>query len=680
MGSLSIEAVLKCTQLPSLPAIAAEVLELTSRPDVPIREIAAAVQNDQALAGKILKTVNSSYYGLSSPCPTIDRAMSYLGLNTVKSLVLGFSLIDSCKDIPDEGAGGNTFDLTHHWRRAIYSASAARVVAGHLNDMDPDEAFLAALMQDVGMLAMYVAAGQEYCEALVDTDHDNEKVIACEIEHFGFSHVEVGSELTKKWRLPESIIQTARHHHDPGHAAGPLISFVRCGGIASLMASVCAEESCERDMTLYAQRAKAWFGFSREEAEAILQEAVDGAVQLSSLFSVDTGRRPDLHNLLSEANEALVHHQIEIQRQADDLARQAYTDGLTGIANRKRFDELLAESFGTAKQEDGALTVLFSDADKFKTLNDTYGHQAGDAVLQQLATRLTEAVGDQGSVCRYGGEEFAAILPGVCADEAAVVAERCRLAVEGSPFDLREVGCGVDELPVTISVGVASREAGSGEAARNAGFLLRAADKAVYAAKDSGRNCVRLIRLKAKASAGDAPKPQSRPSPAPAVAEAAKPVQPRHQPPAKMPAPKKISDVELDRFEVLLVEDDALQQRMISMPLIRHPNFEVEVVGDGTAALKAVEDRGNDHRFGLILLDIGLPGMSGVEVVRAIRASTSNPTVPIVVLSASENEDDIREALLAGANAYITKQSICDDPKARILSIVEFWTTTSRAA
>lgn len=678
MGSLSIESVLKCTQLPSLPAIAAEVLELTSRPDVPIREIASVVQNDQAMAGKILKTVNSSYYGLSSPCPTIDRAMSYLGLNTVKSLVLGFSFLDSFRDVPDEGAEGNTFDLTQHWRRAIYGASASRIIATHVDDMDPDEAFLAALMQDVGMLAMYVVAGREYCDALSETDHDNEKVMACETEVFGFSHVDVGSELTKRWRLPESIVETARHHHDPGNASGPLVGFVRCGGLASLMASVCAEQGCERDMTLYAQRAKAWFGFSREKAEEVLQQAVDGAVQLSSLFAVDTGRKPDLGHMLSEASEALVQHQIETQRQADELARQAYTDGLTGIANRKRFDEILTDEFRASMEEDLPLSVLFSDADKFKTLNDTYGHQAGDAVLQQLATRLTEAVGDRGTVCRYGGEEFAAILPGVCADDASVIAERCRVAVERAMFDLREVGCGVDELPVTVSVGVASREAGSGDAARNAEFLLRAADKAVYAAKDSGRNCVRLIRLKSRPSA--ATKREAKPT--------SGPIDPTPVSVIPTPAPKQVNaapatsrpGIELDRFEVLLVEDDALQQRMISMPLVRHPNYEVEVVSDGERALGAIEARDAADPFGLILLDIGLPDMSGVDVVRAVRQSVSHRTVPIVVLSASENDEDIRAALLAGANAYITKQSICDDPKARILSIVEFWTTTSQAA
>lgn len=681
MGSLTIDNVITCPHLPSLPAIAAQVLELTSRPDVPIREIADVVQNDQALAGKILKTVNSSYYGLGSPCPSIDRAMSYLGLNTVKSLVLGFSFLDSFRDVSDAEGDHSGFNLTAHWRRAIYGAASARAIADSVSSVDRDEAFLAALMQDVGMLAMYVSFQDKYSQALEASEHDNERVIECEQETFGFTHVEVGAALAEKWRLPASIAQTARHHHDPGNAPASHATFVRCGGLASLMASTAANEACERDMELFAQRAKAWFGLNRESAERTLQLAIDGAVELSSLFAVDTGKRPDLSRLLSEASEALVEHQIHTQRQAEDFAKQAHTDGLTGIANRKRFDELLKQSFKAANDADSALTVLFCDADKFKPLNDTHGHQAGDAILVGLAARLAEAIGDSGTVCRYGGEEFAAVLPGLNADQAAVVAERCRAAVEASPFDLREVQCGAEELPVTISVGIASREAESGTIVRSAELLLRAADKAVYAAKEGGRNCVRLIRLKRQPAGA----PQHKPAPSGADARTQTPVNQSSPKRADAPNPLNMNGKSngAKSFRILLVEDDSLQQKMISLPLMRQEGYTVEIASDGKSALQAIDScdaSSANGRFDLFLVDIGLPDTSGVEVVRHIRACTGHATAPIVVLSASEADSDIRSCLVAGANAYITKQSICDDPKSRILSIVSFWTSTAQAA
>ncbi|MFI4854845.1 MAG: HDOD domain-containing protein [Phycisphaerales bacterium JB065] len=673
MGSLTIERVLQCPQLPSLPAIAAQVLELTSRQDVPIREIASVVQNDQALAGKILKTVNSSFYGLSSPCPSIDRAMSYLGLNTVKSLVLGFSFVDSHRGLSESYPTQDGFNLTRHWRRAIYGASAARIIAGTTASLDPDEAFLAALLQDVGMLAMFVSLGEEYAQVIESTDGDNECVIETETEAFGLSHDEVGAALVEQWRLPSSIIQTARHHHDPSVVSGVHSNLVRCGGLASLMASAAAQEAGERELTLYLQRARAWFGMERERAELMLQQAVDGAVQLSALFAVETGKKPDLARLLVDANEALVEHQIETQRKADDLARQAFTDGLTGVANRKRFDDLLADGFDQASRTDSAITVFFCDADKFKTLNDTYGHQAGDAVLVELAHRLTDSIGGAGTLCRYGGEEFAAVLPDMTGAQAALVAERCRVAVESSDFDVREVGCGVDMLPVTISVGIASREVGSGGAAKDASYLLRAADKAVYAAKSAGRNCVRLIRLRGESCETPSPSatPQATSKAIPQSATTTKVVEsPRGVKPGPLP------------FRILLVEDDLLQQKMLGTPLSHHADYELDIAGDGASARSFLQQsiQNDATRYGLVLMDIGLPDTSGVELVKQIRKSPTHRTTAVVVLSASEDDDDIRDCLAAGANAYITKQSICDDPKTRILNIVQFWTTTRQAA
>jgi len=136
-------------------------------------------------------------------------------------------------------------------------------------------------------------------------------------------------------------------------------------------------------------------------------------------------------------------------------------------------------------------------------------------------------------------------------------------------------------------------------------------------------------------------------------------------------------------YRILLVEDDSLQQKLIGTPLTRTQGYSVQVACDGRSAiglLDACTTQDDPGRFDLVLLDIGLPDMAGVEVVRHILGSRVHATAPIVVLSASEASRDIRACLLAGANAYITKQSLCDDPKSRILNIVGFWTSTAQAA
>ena len=163
-----LEKVLACPNLPTLPTVAVDLLKLTGDPEVDLADISQLVEKDVALSGKILRTVNSSYYGLSQPCPTINRALAYLGLNTVKSLVLGFSLVDlsqQCKD---------GFDLIHYWRRGLFSAAAARRIAQVTDSCDPDETFLAALMQDIGMLAMHTALGKQYQQVVVQPDRIHE--------------------------------------------------------------------------------------------------------------------------------------------------------------------------------------------------------------------------------------------------------------------------------------------------------------------------------------------------------------------------------------------------------------------------------------------------------------------------------------------------------------------------
>ncbi len=120
--TVPLDKVLSCPSLPSLPGVALKVLELTRDPNVSIARIATAVQNDPAITARVLRTVNSSYYALATPCPSIGRAMSLLGLNTVKSVVLSFSLVDTARRVSLD----DQFDLESFWRRGIFSAVASR--------------------------------------------------------------------------------------------------------------------------------------------------------------------------------------------------------------------------------------------------------------------------------------------------------------------------------------------------------------------------------------------------------------------------------------------------------------------------------------------------------------------------------------------------------------------------
>ncbi|MDQ1685415.1 MAG: hypothetical protein QOC82_2152 [Frankiaceae bacterium] len=158
----------------------------------------------------------------------------------------------------------------------------------------------------------------------------------------------------------------------------------------------------------------------------------------------------------------------------EEVRKVAATDGLTGLANRRTFEEALTREVARSARSASALGLVMLDIDHFKKLNDTYGHRAGDAALQNVAAVLLDCAREMDIVARYGGEELAVIIPGAGPCEAAAVGERLRAAVEALGAEPR----------VTASVGVASYPA----AADSAEGLVRAADAAMYDAKRAGRN------------------------------------------------------------------------------------------------------------------------------------------------------------------------------------------------
>jgi two-component system cell cycle response regulator len=161
----------------------------------------------------------------------------------------------------------------------------------------------------------------------------------------------------------------------------------------------------------------------------------------------------------------------------------AVRDGLTGVLNRKALDQRLQGEIAFAVRHDAPLSVVMLDVDHFKVVNDTHGHPAGDAVLREVAARLTRALRIEDVLGRYGGEEFLIVARNITLEQAAQMAERMRALIDSSP-----VAFEAKAIAVSASFGVASL-ACCGET-RDAAALLALADTRLYAAKHAGRNRV----------------------------------------------------------------------------------------------------------------------------------------------------------------------------------------------
>jgi diguanylate cyclase (GGDEF)-like protein len=353
-------------------------------------------------------------------------------------------------------------------------------------------------MRDLGMLACIAALKEEYLNVMAAASTDHNALPAIERESLGFDHTQVGAQLAGRWRLPDQLTQSISYHHKPDLAAPEHMQLVYCVALGGHIAGALSAAEPKPYLALVASKGDNWLKLSRDVTKQLLADTAKQAKELATVLDVNTGPSVNIESLMAEAQEALVLGNAELERQAselqtrnDMLAKQTVTDSLTKAFNRSHFDTTIAQCYSDCKEHGAPFSLLFFDADKFKSINDTLGHQAGDAVLRELAKRSSETVAEQGGiVCRYGGEEFGILLPGVPLSEGEKLAERLRAAMDAKVFDLGNWGLPGTTPRVTISVGVSGVDAQTIAQAAKPEDVTHAADQGVYSAKATGRNRV----------------------------------------------------------------------------------------------------------------------------------------------------------------------------------------------
>jgi len=478
-------------RLPSPPGVAWRILELSRSDDACLDNMTQAIGSDPALAGRILKFVNSPTAGIGRRISTLDEAVNQLGLRGVTLMALSFSLISAgrVEVCP-------SFDLERAWSRSLACAVAARRLATLAGRMDPNEAFIMGLLLHIGQLALASGWPDAYEQVLAAAAGRQHKLLAIEKDRLGASHLEAGAHLLADWRLPECIWQTilqvqnpppprdAAGHIQPAHLIhmADITARLLCdlkeqrkGDIETIL--LLAGETLEMDE-------KAWMDFYQ-------QVSADWRAY-GQVLSIKAGTDKSFQDLQDDAREQIatltLATQLEslgIKKQNQELLERSRVDSLTGVGNRAAFDERLAGELERAKRTQRPLVLCLLDVDYFKRFNDAHGHLAGDAALQVVARTLDDTVRKMDFVARYGGEEFAVIAPECNPPSAASLAERLCAAVKEAVVELHH-----SRFKVTISVGVAF--AHWPHHARTPGELIQAADTHLYEAKKGGRDRCRL--------------------------------------------------------------------------------------------------------------------------------------------------------------------------------------------
>lgn len=197
--------------LPSLPSVIFEAIHLLHQPDITIERLISSIQLDQAIVSKILRLVNSSFYGFKGKIGNLSQALVLLGFNTVRNAILTISILDIFSGIGKD----NDFDPRLFWLHAIGTGVISQVISHQLKYPRVENIFIAGLLHDIGKLAIIKLFPEDFFQILKEVKEKDISIIEGERDVLGINHAEIGHKLAGRWSLPKEIQEAIGFHHCP---------------------------------------------------------------------------------------------------------------------------------------------------------------------------------------------------------------------------------------------------------------------------------------------------------------------------------------------------------------------------------------------------------------------------------------------------------------------------------
>ncbi len=215
-------------QLPALPAIAEEVVEMVENPKASASMIGKIISTDQGLTTKVLKIANSAFYGFPKKISTVDFAIIVLGFDALREIVVSISLVSALQK-----KGDATFDLQEFWDHAIFSGVIARRLARDLGYRVSGEVFVGALLHDMGISVLHQHFNNEYKQIVKLVQESNLTWRQAEENILGVTHAEIGGWLAERWNFPAALVEAVAKHHTPLDAIEnpELVSLIHCADV-----------------------------------------------------------------------------------------------------------------------------------------------------------------------------------------------------------------------------------------------------------------------------------------------------------------------------------------------------------------------------------------------------------------------------------------------------------------
>jgi len=211
------ELIKKEINLPSLPTIYAQISEAIRKPTSSAHDIGDVISKDTSLSVRLLKIVNSTFYGFPSKIDTLSRAVTIMGTRQLSTLALGMNIMDVFKNIPSD-----LIDMKSFWEHSIACGISSRIIAGYKNIQNTERIFVGGLLHDIGRLILYSYIPIHGRNALLRAKHTDDLLHKSEYEIMGFDHTIIGGLLLKKWNLPITLENIVKYHHAPQKYKDPL--------------------------------------------------------------------------------------------------------------------------------------------------------------------------------------------------------------------------------------------------------------------------------------------------------------------------------------------------------------------------------------------------------------------------------------------------------------------------
>lgn len=292
-----LQRIKNCKTLPAIPALPLQVLQMCRDEKANAKKVGDVISKDPSFVAKLLNVANSSFYGGSRhKVATVTQAVTLMGMNSIATLAFCFSLY---RDLRKKGGGA--FDHTHFWHRCILASLSSKILAKRARMVNEEEIFLAGLLQDIGILVMSEAFGNEYGLLYKKSEQNHGTLASLEQARWKTDHCEIGAWLSETWELPEILREALRGSHDPSLAqtedeGGRLT--VRCVALSGRLADMWCFPDTEAAVREAILKAQEFLQIDPGGVVEVGKQIAEGIPDMSNFFQMSLGRPEEINKVL----------------------------------------------------------------------------------------------------------------------------------------------------------------------------------------------------------------------------------------------------------------------------------------------------------------------------------------------------------------------------------------------